>query len=308
MRVLAHLTTFNDAAVIDQALDAIQRQSRPPDGIVLVDNASIDGTLDRIFPDDVTVIRNSTNAGVAQAVGLGFARAMEENFDWVWVLDPDSIPEPDALANLLAFFETLSPTEREKVCFLGCRLANAVVGGADHHPHRLTPSGVERLVVDPEAGHCQCDCFVWSGSLYRMSAAQKIGLPSADYFIDLAELEYGYRARRLGFSSYIVFNAVLHQDVGRPPGVIVQIRRFGPLSFHQYEMSPLRCYYHVRNMLFFWLYRCRPIRTRWVFRSFVHAFVLPATFAVRPVTHHRQLIACLRGFWDGVTMHMERRY
>jgi GT2 family glycosyltransferase len=64
-----------------------------------------------------------------------------------------------------------------------------------------------------------------------MPAVAKIGLPWADYVIDLAELEYGYRAREPGFSSYIVFSSVLHQDVGRTPGVTARICRFGPLSF-----------------------------------------------------------------------------
>ena len=148
--------------------------------------------------------------------------------------------------------------------------------------------------MDAEAGYCECDCFIWSGSLFRMAAVAKIGLPSADYVMDLGELEYGYRARELGFSSYIVFNSLLHQDVGRKPGVMVRILRLGPLSYRLYEMSPLRCYYHVRNMLYFWLYQCRPTRSRWVFRSLVHAVVLPGSYAVRPVTHRQQLIACLR--------------
>ena len=308
MRVLAHIHTHNEAEFIEQALAALQRQTRPPDAIVIVDNLSTDGTLDRIFPKNVTVIRNPEDLGATGSVGVGLAYALKEKFDWTWVLDADSVPEPGALANLLSFFETLSPSMREKVCFLGCRLANPSAGGADHHPHLLTASGVDRLPVDVEAGHCQCDCFIWSGSLFRMPAVAKIGLPSADYVMDLAELEYGYRARRLGFSSYIAFSAVLHQDVGRKPGVMARIWRLGPLSFRLYEMSPLRSYYHVRNMLYFWLYQCQPTRPRWVFRSLVHSVVLAGTFAVRPITHRQHLIACLRGFWDGVTMRMERRY
>jgi rhamnopyranosyl-N-acetylglucosaminyl-diphospho-decaprenol beta-1,3/1,4-galactofuranosyltransferase len=308
MRILAHIHTHNEADFIEQALAGLQRQTRPPDAIVIVDNVSTDGTLDRIFPESVTVIRNPVDIGTTGSVAVGLAHALEEEFDWTWVLDADSVPEPDALANLLSFFEALQPSERERICFLGCQLANATVGGADHHPLLLTAAGVDRLSVDAKVGHCQCDCFVWSGSLFRMPAVAKIGLPSADYVMDLAELEYGYRARELGFSSYIVFSSVLHQDVGRKPGIMAPILRLGPLSFRLYEMSPLRCYYHVRNMLYFWLYQCRPTRLRWVFRSLVHAVVLPGTFAVRPVTHRQQLIACLRGFWDGVTMRMERRY
>src|ERR1700732_61843 len=68
MRVLVHIHTFNDADFIEQALDGLQRQTRAADAIRIVDNASTDGTLDRTFPEHVTVIRNSTNLGSAGAV------------------------------------------------------------------------------------------------------------------------------------------------------------------------------------------------------------------------------------------------
>jgi rhamnopyranosyl-N-acetylglucosaminyl-diphospho-decaprenol beta-1,3/1,4-galactofuranosyltransferase len=307
MRVLAHIHTFNDAAVIEQALEGLQPQTRPPDAIVIVDNASTDGTLDRIFPEHVTVIRNRANLGTTGSVAVGFSHALKEGFDWTWVLDADSVPEPDALTNLLAFFERLPSREREQVCFLACRLAT-VSDKADHRPMILTASGVSHVPIDTRTDHCRCDCFIWSGSLFRMSAVAKIGFPSADYFIDLAELEYGYRARQLGFSSYVVYSSVLHQDVGRSPGVTTRTWRFGPLSFRLYEMSPLRCYYHIRNMLYFCLYQCRPVRPRLFVRSIVHAIFFPRTFAVRPLSHSRHLIACLRGLWDGLTGNMAARY
>jgi rhamnopyranosyl-N-acetylglucosaminyl-diphospho-decaprenol beta-1,3/1,4-galactofuranosyltransferase len=306
-RVLAYIHTFNDSQVIEQALDALRRQTRPPDAIVIVDNASTDETLHRTFTETVTVIRNLENLGTSGAVRVGFTHALKEKFDWTWVLDPDSVPEPDALANLLAFFERLPPAEQEKVCFLACRLAPGS-GEADYRPIVLTRSGVERILLDADTGDCRCDCFLWSGSLFRMPAVTMIGLPSVDYFTDLSELEYGYRARQLGLTGYIVSSGVLHQDVGRRPGVATRTLRFGPFSFRLFELSPLRCYYHVRNTLYFWLYQCRPYRPRWVFRSIVHALFFPRTFAVRPHSHGRHLIACLRGAWDGLTGHMERRY
>ncbi len=65
MRVLAHIHTFNDADIIDRTLDAVQTQTRPPDAVLLVDNASTDGTLDRVFPERVRVIRNLENLGTS---------------------------------------------------------------------------------------------------------------------------------------------------------------------------------------------------------------------------------------------------
>ena len=308
MRVLAHVHTFNDAEVIEQALDALRRQTRPLDAIVVVDNASTDGTLDRTFPDGVTIIRNSANLGSSGAVAVGLAHALEREFDWTWVLDADSVPEPDALENLLGFFERLPNSEQAQVCFLACRLAGPVGGLDACRPLLLTRSSLESVPLDAHAGYCRCDCFIWSGALFRMPAVAKIGLPSADYFIDLSELEYGYRAKRLGLTGYVVNSGVLHQDVGRPPGILSRLGRFGPFSLRLYEISPLRCYYRVRNLLYFWLYQCRPHRPRWMFRSIVHAVFFPRTFAVRPFSHWPHLIACLRGGWDGLTGHIERRY
>jgi len=307
MRVLAYVHTFNDADVIEQALRALQRQTRPPDSIVIVDNASTDGTLDRTFPEGVTVIRNSANLGTSGAVGVGLAHALRQEFDWTWVLDPDSVPEPDALENLLAFFEHLPPSQQERVSFLGCRLAESA-GELDHRPYSMTKSGMEYAPRDDDAEYCRCDGFIWSGLLFRMGAVARTGLPNADYFTDLSELEYGYRAQKLGLTGYIVNNCILHQDVGRPPGAMSRTWRFGPLSLPLIEVGPLRSYYFSRNVLYFWLYQCRPYRPRWMFRSFAQALVFTLGFALRPVSHHRQLIACIRGVRDGLTRHIERRY
>ena len=93
MRVLAHIHTFNEAAFIEQALEGLQRQTRQPDAVIIVDNGSTDGTVERTFPENVTVIINSVNLGTSGSVGVGFAYALKHEFDWIWVLDADSLPE-----------------------------------------------------------------------------------------------------------------------------------------------------------------------------------------------------------------------
>ena len=156
----------------------------------------------------------------------------------------------------------------------------------------------------------QCDCMIWSGTLFRTASIARIGLPRADYMLDIAELEYGYRARQLGLTSYVVHNSVIHHDVGRNAGSTHRVVfSLGSLSLRLYEVSPIRCYYCVRNVIYFWLYQYKPRRMkvalRWIVRS---SFGFIVGFAVRPFSHRRQLAACLRGVWDGLTAHMERRY
>jgi GT2 family glycosyltransferase len=309
MRVLAHMHTMNDEAVVEQLLEALLHQTRPPDAIVVVDNASTDRTLDRTFPENLTVIRNPENLGTSGAIRFGFAHALQHGFDWTWVFDADSVPELDALEKLIAFFERLSPAEQEQVCFLACCLTNAE-GEVRHRPMTFVAgSNIEYPSVDLDAACTQCDCFIWTGSLFRMPAVAKIGLPSADYVLDVAEVEYGYRAQQLGLTSYMIHNAVTRQDVGRRPGVVVtRTWSIGRWKFPFREVSPIRTYYASRNLLYFWLYQCRPVRPRRAVRTIVQALIFSMSFVLRPVSHRHQLLASLRGLWDGLTARIERRY
>jgi rhamnosyltransferase len=303
MRILGHIHTFNDSEVIEQTVAALRRQTVPLAAILIVDNASSDDTLDRIVSAPVTIIRNPENLGTSGAVVVGFEYALANGFDWVWLFDADSVPQPDALENLLKALYALSSVEREKVCFLTCRVAS----GAEHPPMVFAEAG-KPVAASTALPSSPCDCALWSGSLYRMEAVRKIGLPQADYFADWGELEYGYRAREGGFTSYVVRDSVLDHDVGGAPGISVRRFRLGPIAFQIFNTSPLRCYYFLRNAIIFWLYQCRRRSLRTVLRMMLVCVNFAMSFAVRPITQRRQLTACCRGVWDGLTMHPERRY
>ena len=139
MRVLAHIHTLNDEAVIEQLVEGLRRQTRPPDAIIIVDNGSTDKTLDRTFPENVTIVRNSRNLGTSGGVRAGLAHGLEHGFDWTWLFDADSVPEPDALENLLDFYQSLASSEQDRTCFLACRLANAE-GEVRHRPMMFSGS------------------------------------------------------------------------------------------------------------------------------------------------------------------------
>jgi GT2 family glycosyltransferase len=308
MRVLAHIHTFNDAAVIQQALEGLQRQTRPPDAILIVDNASTDGTLDRTFPDNVTIIRNPENLGTSGTVRVGFAYAVEHGFDWAWILDADSVPEPDALENLLAFFERLPPAKQEHACFLAAR-SQTVTGEIKEQPISLAGAAIRSVPITTAERSTECDCVLWSGSLYRTAAVARIGPPAADYVIDFVELDYGYRARQLGFTSYIVHNSVVRHDVGRSAGTTARLYRFGPISITSIETSPLRTYYSSRNMIYFLLYQYKPRRITWaVHQAAWRVASLTLNFVLRPRDYGAQIVACFRGIWHGVTGNMAARY
>ncbi len=320
MRVLAHIHTLNAAHVIDQALDAIQRQTRQPGAILIVDNGSTDGTLNRRFPEQVTVIRNPLNIGVSGSIRVGFSHALGQGFDWIWVLDADAVPEPTALDKLLELYDGWPQDLRDETGFIAC-LPHAEPDGVPLHGQLFTRHG--RFVVSPAPGqrYYPCQLTIWSGCLYRVAAVRRIGLPNADYFMDRGELEYGYRMMRAGYKGFI------HQDAGirQHVSIFSESKRLkvGPLNLTFYELPPLRCYYTLRNTLYFALYdqadgRLARLRELWRLRSrpgrsFMsgigwQASLFTLNFAIRPRNHGEHIRACLRGIWHGVTGNIAARY
>ena len=320
MRVLAHIHTLNEAAVIERAVAGLERQTRRPDGLIIVDNGSTDGTLDRAFPEWATIIRNPENVGVSGSIRNGLTYAFEHGFDLIWILDADSVADPEALATLLGEYASWPSSRQEETAFIAC-LPLDQPEDYPRHGRLFTPYG--RVVISPPGDQrCyQCHVTVWSGSLYRLAAVRRIGLPNPDYFLDRGELEYGYRVMKAGYKGFIHQDAVIRHNIRGEP-LPTRIRG-GPITLNFFEAAPLRCYYVCRNTLYFTIYdltdgllakfrvlfrlRSRPGRSAPSGIAWQTA-LFTLNFALRPRGHGTQILACLRGIWHGLTGNIAARY
>jgi GT2 family glycosyltransferase len=323
MRVLAHIHTFNDADIIDRTIEAVRRQTRPVDGIVVVDNASTDGTLDQLSVKHTTIVRNRENLGTSGAVFIGMQFALEQDYDWIWLFDADSTPEPDALERLLELYDSLPQDQRDETACLACLPYNQVDGLAIH-ASIFTRLGRITVRPTPQPRHYLFHATLWSGSLYRLAAARQIGLPNADYVLDCGEDEYGYRAMKAGYKAFIHQDAVMKHNIRGSQSLIPVKLKVGPASVRAYEFPAIRCYYLCRNGIYFNLYevargrfdllrgalwRVRSRRQFGLARGAVWSVLLfTMNFLMRPRTHGRQIAACFRGIWHGVTGNIAARY
>src|SRR5712692_1758055 len=249
MRVLAHVHTFNDADIIDRTIEALLRQTRPVDGILVVDNASTDDTLAQPSLRHASIVRHAQNQGTSGAVVSGFNFALERDYDWIWVLDADSIVEPDALEKLLALYAEWPADVQDETAFLGC-LPRDQRDGYPYHGQRFVGHGID--IVNPPAAerYYPCHVTIWSGCLYRLAAVSRVGPPDPNYVLDWGDFEYGYRVMRAGYKGFIVQDSVLHHNI-RGSGSLVPVDlTLGPASRTFYEFPAIRCYYKCRNMLY----------------------------------------------------------
>ena len=323
MRVLAHVHTFNDADVIDQTIEALRRQTRPVDGILIVDNASTDGTLDRPSVKHATVLRHRENLGTSGTVFTGFRFALEQDYDWIWLFDADSTPEPDALERLLELYAGFSQDLRDATACLACLPYNQV-DGLPLHASIFTRLGRVVARPEPQQRHYPFHATLWSGSLYRLAAVRRIGLPNPDYVLDCGEDEYGYRVMKAGYKAFIHQDAVMKHNIRGSQSLIPVDLKVGPARIRAYEFPAIRCYYLCRNGIYFNLYelakgrfgllcgvlwRVRPQRQLGLGRGAVWSVLLfTMNFLVRPRNHGPQIAACFRGIWHGVTGNIAARY
>ncbi len=102
MRISVVIPARNEEAFIVGCLEALKRQTRPPDEVIVVDNASTDRTALLAAGLGARVVHCPT-PGVAQARQAGLEAATG---DWVATTDADSRPTPGWLAALAPHMPT----------------------------------------------------------------------------------------------------------------------------------------------------------------------------------------------------------
>lgn len=101
--VCAVIVTYNRKDKLLECLSRLQASSERPQGVLVVDNASSDGTAEmvrRLFPE-VGLLLLESNLGGAGGFDAGMRQAYASGYEYVWLFDDDAYVEPDCLRQLL---------------------------------------------------------------------------------------------------------------------------------------------------------------------------------------------------------------
>jgi GT2 family glycosyltransferase len=254
LRVVAVVVAYNRRELLLECLAALDAQSRPLDAIVIVDNASTDGSPDAVLATwpGVDVVRLVTNTGGAGGFAVGITRALSKHdADLVWIMDDDTVPTRTALQAML--------TAREAARETPAVLASRVVwtDGLDHpmNTPRRKPFVSRAESRDAAAAGgipVRSASFV---SLLADAGVIKIeGLPVAEYFIWNDDFEFTARLLRSRRGLFVPQSVVVHKTRARGGTDIDPGERF---------------YYEVRNKL--WLFRRSSALSWWELPLYIAA-------------------------------------
>jgi GT2 family glycosyltransferase len=245
-RVTALVVTFNRRTLLMQCLFALTRQNRRPDRILIVDNASTDGTRDLLQSEgwlqrqDVELLALNDNTGGAGGFSAGLKHAMENGADWVWMMDDDAKPQPDALEKLTR--RSLAPGNLYgSVAVLDDKLSWPMV--PNHGKSEDTVYRIRDFEKLPEELDVQFIPFL--GILVNTALVKRIGLPDADFFLAADDVEYCLRARKAGAKILLVGSSRITHPASERYRLWLPGR-----EFYSLKLAPWKRYYDVRNRIF----------------------------------------------------------
>jgi GT2 family glycosyltransferase len=228
--VTAVVVTWNRCALLRECLAALNGQTRPPDRILVVDNASTDGTPALLRDAGVDVLRLPENVGGAGGFHAGM-EAARDGADWLWLVDDDTIARPDSLERLLAG----AARAPEPPSLLASR-----VEWSDGRAHPMNMPIVRRrdvaaMYAAGERGLLPLRAATFVSLLVSTGAIARHGLPRKAFFFQADDIELTAR--------------ILRREPGYcVPDSVVEHRTKAP---HDALSDPdgRRFYYHARNTL-----------------------------------------------------------
>lgn len=236
--VTAVVVTHNRRDLLIEALTAVRSQTRTPDQVIVVDNASADGTAETVrerFPS-AHLVPLRRNGGGAGGFAAGISVALERGCDLMWLMDDDTIPEPGALRALLDARGRYPGAQPPAL------LASRVVW-TDGREHPMnTPRKRPRATRGEHAAAASAGCVpVRSASFVSVlldgPTVRTGGLPVADYFLWNDDFEFTTRLLRGRVGALCTGSTVVHKT-----------RAFGATDADPGE----RFFYEVRNKV--WLF------------------------------------------------------
>jgi GT2 family glycosyltransferase len=202
------IVNANGGAHLDEALASLERQTQRPARIIVVDNASTDGSADGIEArhPGVEVVRSPENLGFAAANNLA-ARAADD-CDWIALVNPDAFPERRWLELLLA-----AAARHPEFAFFGSRLVSAADGDVlDGTGDVFHVSGMAWRRDHGSRAVARADEEIFSpcaaAALYRRDAFLEVGGFDERFFCYYEDTDLAFRLRLAGYRCLYVDAAV----------------------------------------------------------------------------------------------------
>ena len=209
--VIAVVVTYNRKELLKECIEALLNQNYQNCKILIVDNASTDGTKKYIenFINSGEIIYKNTGANLGGAGGFnyGMKEACNIGADFVWLMDDDCIVEENSLTELVNADKKL----KGKYGFLASKVlwTDGTICKMNIQKKNLFKQVTENEYSESTILPIVMSTFV--SFFIKSETIKQVGLPIKDFFIWADDLEYSRRISKRN-KCYIVNNSrVVHK-------------------------------------------------------------------------------------------------
>ncbi|OQA32316.1 MAG: N-acetylglucosaminyl-diphospho-decaprenol L-rhamnosyltransferase [Betaproteobacteria bacterium ADurb.Bin341] len=209
-KVSVIVVNFNAGKTLPRCLQALTAQTLPAARIIVVDNASSDGSIEAVqaqFPGIETFVLKE-NTGFAAANNLAIQLC---NSEFVALLNPDAFPEKNWLEELVKAAETRPQAASFGSCQLMANDPRHLDGVEDvcHISGLIWRKGHGRQHSESDRQPRKIFSPCAAAALYRLQALRQVGGFDPDFFCYVEDVDLGFRLRLLGWQSWYVPTAVV---------------------------------------------------------------------------------------------------
>jgi GT2 family glycosyltransferase len=244
------IVNWNSGQLLRQCVAALTNQTAIVDSIVVVDNASSDGSLAAVegsYPQ-VKIIRLDRNIGFAEGNNIGIDAV--QNFDWIALVNPDVFPEPQWLEKLLnstrsypgyTFYASRMMTNADRTILDGAGDTYHTSGAAWRRGHgtKYHAGAIEKGEV---FGACAAAALYWREALVEVDGFD------AKYFCYFEDVDLAFRLRLAGYRGLYVPDAIVRHIGSATTG------KGSDFMIYHGHRNLVWTYFKDMPWLLFWLY------------------------------------------------------
>ena len=196
-QIFAVVLSYKRKDLLKRCLEGIAAQSRPCDAVIVVDNASNDGTEEMLLEcgiDNLKVYVLSHNTGASGGFSAGYRIAYQQGADYIWMMDDDVIPEPDALQRLVESGDRLRGCDQPFSYLVSvARTEDGLLTNVPSVDQRANAIEYENWPELLDLGVVPVRPATYVSILVPRASLQRYGLPLADMFMWGDDTEYTLR-------------------------------------------------------------------------------------------------------------------
>ncbi len=263
----------------------IQKIATEINTVFVIDNTDKDIKFPE-FPENVIIIKNNKNLGIAEALNIGLKKSYYAGFKGCFLFDQDSEIPKGFIKKMIDFKESL----RDKRVLLVAPNFFDINAKVFSSFFKLERFSLKRL---PCKGIIYPSLVITSGSLLDLRAVEKVGYFDKEYFIDLVDNEYCLRLLKHGYKIAVNCDIVLKHSIGKRIE-----KRFLFFKLRPNYHTPLRRFYIFRNSIITAkrYFSFRPSIVLWVLRIMIHETVSILFFEKNK---KKKLLSAFKGLMNG---------